>query len=99
VQLVPNDSLAEVQLVLLQKRRVVPKVGVPAPDVEPATGLEHAGHVAEPGIEELVEFLIRDEVVGQRPILRTQFRRRGSLHALPCDIETLMMCEHRLTER
>ena len=53
--LVPHDALAEVQLVLLQERRVIAEVGVPAPDVESATRIQHACHVPEPGVEQHVE--------------------------------------------
>ena len=57
--LVPDDALREVQAVLLQERRIVAEVGVAAPDVEPAPRLQHAGHVAEPGVEQAVELLVR----------------------------------------
>ena len=67
--LVPDDRLAEVQPVLLQERRIVAEVGVAAPDVEPAARHQHAGDVAEPGIQQPVELFVGDEVVRQRPVL------------------------------
>src|ERR1043166_4736660 len=50
VFLVPDNPLAEVQLVLLQERRIVPQVGVPAPDVETMARHQHSGDVAKPGV-------------------------------------------------
>src|SRR5207302_1766776 len=63
--LIPNDALAEIQIVLLQEWRIVAEVGIPAPNVEPATDLQHAGHVSEPGVEQFVKRFGGHEVVGQ----------------------------------
>ncbi|GIX05003.1 MAG: hypothetical protein KatS3mg114_0872 [Planctomycetaceae bacterium] len=71
--LVPDDRLREVQPVLLEERRVVRTVRVPAPDVEPATGDQHAGDVAEPGIQQPVELVVRHEVLASGRSLARSF--------------------------
>ena len=55
---VPHDALAEVQPALLQYRRIVAEIGIAAPDVERATGFQHARDVAEPCGKELVELRV-----------------------------------------
>jgi hypothetical protein len=58
-----NVALAEVQAVALEHRRVVGEVGVAPPAVERAAGLQDAGDVAEPRVEEAAELLVADTVV------------------------------------
>src|SRR5262245_36279243 len=72
VLLDPNNRLAEIEAKLLEYRRIVAAVGVTAPNVESPAGPKHPGQIAEPGTQQGVEFRIRDEVVGQRPVLGTQ---------------------------
>src|SRR5262249_17878568 len=63
--LVPDDPLAEVQAVGLQVRWVVAQVGIAAPDVERPPRLQDPPHVPKPGVEQPVELLVGDVVVGQ----------------------------------
>ena len=88
----PDDRLREVQARRLQHRRVVRTVGVAAPDVEATTRHQHAGHVAEPGREQLVERVVGDEVVRQRPVLGPHLLlRRLGLLGMPREVEPLVM--------
>lgn len=57
---------------LLQERRGVRAVRIPTPDMEPPARLQGPRHVPEPGIGQAVEFFVRHEVIGERPILRSQ---------------------------
>ena len=63
VLLDPDDGLGEIQSTGFEHRRVVSAVGVSSPNVEGPTREKHAGHVAEPGIQELIELLFSDEIV------------------------------------
>ncbi len=72
----PDDCLAEIQFVLLQKRRVVTAVRVPTPNAEPTPGLQHSRSIAEPRIQQAIEFLIGHEVDGKPPILLARFLLR-----------------------
>jgi hypothetical protein len=54
---------------LLEERGIVSAVGVSTPDVEATTRVEYPSDVPEPRIEQSIELLVRDEVVGQGTIL------------------------------
>ena len=77
VLLDPDHRLREVQSGGLEHRRVVAAVGVAAPDVESPARFQHAGQVAEPGVQEAVELRFADEVVGQGPVLGPQLLSVG----------------------
>ena len=96
--LVLDDRLGEIQPLLLQERWVVRTVRVPAPDVEPPARDQHAGDVAEPGVEQAIELLVRHEVVGQRAVLGSQLLlRRLRFLRMPGHVHRLAM--RRLLER
>jgi hypothetical protein len=58
--LVPDDGLAEVKARGLKGGRIVADIGVTAPDVKAAAGLQYTGDVAEPGQQQTVELLVAD---------------------------------------
>jgi hypothetical protein len=92
VFLVPHNGLAEVQAVFPEKRREIPEVRVPGPAHEDVSRQQHAGHVAEPGVEQLMEVAIGEEVVGERPVLGPEFLRgRLRLVREALDIELLVV--------
>ena len=97
----PDDRLGEIQARGLQHRRVVGDVGVAAPDVEPASRHEHAGQVAEPGVEQRVERFVLDEVAGSdtgdsHPQLSRPLGRRLGLLRVPGWVEPLVMSRRDL---
>jgi hypothetical protein len=61
MHLVPNDRLAEIQTMLLEERWVVAAVGVPTPDVETATWIEHPSDVSKPRIEQSIELFVASQ--------------------------------------
>ena len=46
-----------------------------SPDIEAATGFQDASDVAEPGFEQPIELFVRNEVIGQRPVLGSHLLR------------------------
>src|SRR6516162_9718309 len=72
VLLVPDDTLREVQATRLQHGRVVAQVSVPTPDIEGPAGLQDTREVAKPRMEQAVELLVTDEIIGQGAVLGPQ---------------------------
>jgi integrase len=53
---------------------------------------QHARDVAEPGVQEAVEFLVRDKVVSQRPVFGSQFLLRWlGFAGMAGEVEALVM--------
>src|SRR5262249_18700836 len=76
--LVPDESLRKVQAACLKHRRVVAEVAVAAPNIERATGKEHASEVSKPGIQQTVKLLLGDEVIGQGAVFGPHLGNGGS---------------------
>jgi hypothetical protein len=89
---VPDDVLREVQAAGFEDRRIIAQVRVAAPDVGGVARRQHASDVPEPGVQQLVERLIRDEIVGQGTILGPQLLAgRLGLAGMPHYVELLVM--------
>jgi hypothetical protein len=72
---------------LLQIRRIVAEVGVPASDIEPSSWLEHPRRISEPRVEKFVESHVGHEVIGQWAIPGPQ------LLATPIGLPCCIRCE------
>ncbi len=57
MHLVPDDRLAEIQFKHLPERRAVGTFRIPTPDAEPTPGLQHSRSIAEPRIQQAIEYL------------------------------------------
>jgi hypothetical protein len=62
--LVPDNGLREVHPRRLENRRVVGAVGIAAPDVEGPTRQQHPREIAEPRLQQALEFRVTDEIIG-----------------------------------
>src|SRR5258708_269610 len=69
MEFIPDDALREIEVMLLDKRRIIAEICVSGPYPETMAGQKHAGDVAEPGIQHFVKGGVSKEVVGQRPVL------------------------------
>src|SRR5215831_2890796 len=52
VLLVPDNGLAEIEVVGLEDRRIVATVGIPTPNVEASAWLQNPGQIAEPSLQQ-----------------------------------------------
>src|SRR5262249_507361 len=88
----PDNRLREVQAARLQNGRVVSAIGIAAPKIKQASRFEHTGDVAEPGMQQAIEFPLGDEVIHQGPVFGTKLSDRAlQLAATPSEIERLVM--------
>ena len=91
VHFVPDDRLTVVESYLLQDRWIIATVAISAPQVKGVTWQKHPRQVAEPGLQQTMEFWFGKEVVGQRPVLGPQLPGRWTLLGVAFQVQPRLM--------